>query len=123
MRIKITDKEGVVTAIKPTNQIIIDLQYLTAEQATSLIKMFDSPKDYAENFSAIKAITRGLFNIILETRPEKGSPIGRLFDTVNDMQDAIMLDDMQENERILRQSGLMPNTWSGFGKREEAGHA
>ena len=76
--------------------------------------MFDSPDEYAENFSAIKAITRGLNNFLLENKPGINSPIGRMFNTVNEMQGTLMRDSMQEHQRILDASGLMPDQWRGF---------
>lgn len=100
------------------NRIIIDLQYLTTDQARHLINMFDSPEAYAENFSAIKAITRGLYKVIEDNKPKEKSPIVRMFHTVNEMQGMLMLDDMQEHERIIMKSGLMPNPWYGFRRRK-----
>lgn len=97
-----------------TEKLSIDLQYLTADQARQLIKMFDSPEAYAENFSAIKAITRGLYKVIEDTKPTPASQIGRMFHTVNNMQSLLLLDDMQEVERIISSSGLMPDPWYGF---------
>lgn len=95
-------------------QININLQYLTADQAKYLIEMFDSPEAYAENFSAIKAISSGLYNVLENMNPPEKSPILRMFHIVNNMQGTLMLDDMQEHERILKESGLMPDPWNGF---------
>jgi hypothetical protein len=97
-----------------TGTITIDLQYLSVEQAKSLISMFDSPQEYAENFSAIKAITRGLDKLILETDPALKTPIRRMFHTVNEIQGTLMRDNMQEHQRIIDGSGLMPDAWHVF---------
>lgn len=109
------DNNKMVPAAIPAERIVIELQYLNADQARCLIKMFDSPEAYAENFSAIKAITRGLFKALHNTNQKATTPIVRIFNVVNSMQDTLMLDDMQENERILNASGLMPDWWYGFG--------
>lgn len=105
----------IVPAASNKQSIVIDLKYLNADQARSLIKMFDSQEAYAENFSAIKAITRGMFNVLHNTNQKAATPIVRIFNVVNSMQDTLMLDDMQENDRIVNASGLMPNCWYGFG--------
>lgn len=67
--------------------------------------MFDSPEAYAENFSAIKIITRGLYKIIKDTNQPSDSKVGRMFSTVNDLQGLLLLDNMQEVDRIIRESG------------------
>jgi hypothetical protein len=104
---------------KKPQRITIDLQYLNAAQAQQLIKMFDDPEAYAENFSALKAITKGLYKIILESKPDPDSPLPRMFHTVNNLQGILLLDDMQEVDRITRNSGLMP--YVGFGDRSQKG--
>lgn len=108
--------------ISQPNTITIDLKYITAKQAKQLIKMFDSPDAYAENFSAIKAITRGLHKIIMDSNPVGNTPIMRMFRTVNDMQGTLMLDDVQEHERIINNSGLMPNLWDSFRSKKGGFH-
>jgi hypothetical protein len=96
---------------KPVEEVTLNLKYLTATQAQELINMFDSPEAYAENFSALKGITRGLYKIIDDTNPSDGDPVSRMFHTVNNLQGILLLDDMQEVERIIHNSGLMPNVW------------
>lgn len=120
MKSNSTDKNKIVRAAKSAERVIIDLQYLTADQARYLIKMFDSPEAYAENFSAIKAITRGLYRLLENTDPPEKSPLLRMFRTVNDIQGGLMLDDMHEHERILQDSGLMPDPWYGFRSKKGA---
>jgi hypothetical protein len=107
---------------KSTGSITIDLQYLSVQQAKCLIEMFDTPEDYAENFSTIKAITRGLNRIIIDTKPGLKSPIGRMFHTVNEIQGVLMREDMKDHHRILDSSGLMPDPWIGF-KAEKGGES
>lgn len=102
-------------------RVTIDLKYLTADQARQLINMFDSPEAYAENFSAIKAITRGLYKVIEETKPTSASQIGRMFKTVNTLQSTLLLDNMQEVERIISSSGLMPDPWYRFRSQRKSG--
>jgi hypothetical protein len=103
---------------KPVEKLTIDLQYLTADQARNLIQMFDSPEAYAENFSAVKAITRGLYKLLENTNPPERSPILRMFHTVNNMQGTLMLDEMHEHERIITDSYLMPDAWYGFRQKK-----
>jgi hypothetical protein len=103
---------------KSNTRIIIDLQYLTTDQARQLIEMFDSPEAYAENFSAIKAITRGLYKVIEDTHAKIETPIARMFHVVNEMQGTLMRDDMREHERIINNSGLMPDPWCYFRSRK-----
>lgn len=111
-----------IMSIKPgsiaSERIVLDLEYLSADQAKQLIEMFDSPEAYAENFSALKAITRGLYKIIEDTKPKVESPLGRMFRTVNNLQGLLLLHDMQEVDRIIRSSGLMPNSWFSFGYKK-----
>lgn len=91
--------------------LTIDLQYITPDQARQVIGMFDGPEQYRKNFSALKAITRGLFKLLCEG----GNPkIQGMFNTVNDLQGILLLDDMQEVDRILSASCLMPDVWQGF---------
>lgn len=100
-----------IATARPIERVIIDLKYINADQASSLIRMFDSPEAYAENFSAIKAISRGLYKIIEDHSPTDDSQISRMFYTVNEIQGKLMLDDMQEHERIISSSGLMPDPY------------
>lgn len=93
---------------KPT-KCIIDLQYLNADQARQLINMFDTPQAYSENFSALKAITKGLYKLIQDGGHNKNQKTIRMFNTVNDLQGILLLENMQEVERILLDSGLMPD--------------
>ncbi|GGG93521.1 hypothetical protein [Pedobacter zeae] len=89
--------------------LTIDLNYITEDQARQVIKMFDSPEEYQRNFSAIKAITRGMFKLICNERGNH--KIKGMFDTVNNLQGILLLEDSQEVERILEASGLMPDVW------------
>jgi hypothetical protein len=111
-------QETFQAASKPVKSISIDLQFLSPDQARQLIKMFDSPEAYAENFSALKAITRGLYKIIDDSLPPAENPISRMFNTVNNLQGLLLLDDAQEVDRIVNASGLMPNVWYGFKSRK-----
>ena len=101
------------------NKLSTELQYLTIDQARQLIEMFDNPEAYAENFSALKAITRGLYKVIQDTNLSTTSPVGRMFKTVNNLQGILLLNDPQEVERILSVSGLMPDPWYGFRSRKD----
>ncbi|WP_256004868.1 hypothetical protein [Pedobacter deserti] len=98
----------------------LKLRYLNADQVRRLIKMFDSAEAYAENFSALKAITKGLYKLI-EDSPDDQSRIVRMFRTVNSMQGALLLDDADEVERIVSRSGLMPDPWGGFRRANSKG--
>lgn len=113
------DNTTISPSAKPAKRIVIDLQYLNADQARQLINMFDSPEAYAENFSALKAITRGLYNLIQDKGFHDNNQIGRMFHTVNNLQGWLLLDDMQEVSRILEDSGLMPDPWHGFRENRE----
>lgn len=86
----------------------IDLGYLSADQARKIIRMFDTPEAYAENFSALKVITRGLYKVIEDKQLEPESQLGRMFKTVNGLQSALLPDDINEVDRIISNSGLMP---------------
>jgi hypothetical protein len=111
MKSNIQAQTNITEPSKPTAQLTIDLHYLNPDQARQLLKMFDSPEAYAENFSALKAITRGLYKIIDDSKPNDESPVIRMFHTVNNMQGILLLDDMQEVDRIIYNSGLMPDAW------------
>jgi hypothetical protein len=117
------NQESFIVAPKPVHSITIDLQFLGPDQARQLIKMFDSAEAYAENFSALKALTRGLYKIIDDSRPPAESPVSRMFHTVNNLQGLLLLDDAQEVDRIINGSGLMPNVWYGFNSRKGGNHA
>lgn len=104
---KMKKLEGENTPVK-SETFNCDLKYITADQAWQLIQMFDSPEAYAENFSAIKVITRGLYKIIEDTNQPSDSKVVRMFNTVNHLQGLLFLDDMQEVDRIIGESGLMP---------------
>ncbi len=112
MKSNIQAQTNITEPSKPAAQITIDLHYLNPDQARQLLKMFDSPEAYAENFSALKAITRGLYKIIDDSKPDEASPIPRMFHTVNNLQDLLLLDNMQEVDRIIYNSGLMPDVWN-----------
>lgn len=92
----------------------IDLQYLNVDQARQLINMFDTAEAYAENFSALKAITRGLYKLIQDGGHDQNQKTIRMFHTVNNLQAILLLEDMQEVERILCNSGQMPAPWNSF---------
>jgi len=93
--------------------LTINLEYITPDQARQVLEMFDGPEQYQKNFSAIKAITRGMFKLLCEGGPNQ--KIQGMFNTVNDLQSILLLDDMQEVDRILNASNLMPDVWKGFG--------
>ena len=103
-----------VVGASEANQVTLNLNYITPAQAQNLVEMFDSAEAYAENFSALKAITKGLYKILTDTSANERTQIGRMFSVVNTMQAILLLEDMNEVWRITETSGLIPNTWPGF---------
>lgn len=97
--------------VKQTVKLKFELKYLSEKQAAQLLKMFDSPESFAENFSALKTVSRGLYKIIEENNVHLDDPLARMFKTVNDLQAWLYPDDIHEAERILQESGMVPNTW------------
>ncbi|WP_285008795.1 hypothetical protein [Pedobacter faecalis] len=116
----VNSTDDVFVKMETSQHVNLKLRYLNAEQVRRLIKMFDSAEAYAENFSALKAITRGLYKLI-EDSPDDQSRIARMFRTVNNMQGALLLDNADEVERIVSRSGLMPDPWGGFSGRNSKG--
>ncbi|GEM_PF-4247014 len=108
-----------IVGASEAKQVTMNLNYITPDQAQQLIDMFDSPEAYAENFSALRAITTGLYKILLDTNVNERTQIGRMFSVVNNMQGILLRDDMKEVWRITEASGLMP--YVGFGHRQQKG--
>ncbi|MBC8984765.1 hypothetical protein H9X96_03140 [Pedobacter sp. N36a] len=106
--------------VKPS-KFTTDLNFITPSQASRILKMFDSPEAYAENFAALKAITRGLYKLIDDNGYDNNDQVARMFQTVNRLQGILLLDDIQEVDRILRESSLMPDPWFGFRGNGEEG--
>lgn len=96
-------------------EFTIKLNYLNAGQAGMVLSMFDNEEDFAEYFSALKAITRGLYKI-LEDCDFKEDKIKRMFKVVNELQGRLLPEDMQQTEQILKDSGLMPDPWQNYRK-------
>lgn len=98
-----------ITGTSEAKQVTLNLNYITPTQAQDLIEMFDSPEAYAENFSALKAITRGLFLIAQEGGQGSNTNLERMFNTVNIMQAILAPENYSDMMLILLKSGLMPD--------------
>jgi CO dehydrogenase/acetyl-CoA synthase alpha subunit len=95
----------VQTTASPAADLNYNLQYLNKQQATQLLDMFNSKEEYAKNFAALKAITRGMVGLLDKGQDNNGKVL-KLFNAVNEMQDALLLDKSEEVDSILKESGL-----------------
>lgn len=103
-----------IIPVKPPVPFHADLNYITPRQLRIIIDMFDTPEAYAENFSALKAIARGLYNLIQDKGFHNNNQIERMFHAVNNLQGILYPEDPEEGHRILQDSGLMPDPWQQF---------
>jgi hypothetical protein len=92
---------------KPTVTFTRELGYLTQKQANDVLKMFDSKEAYAKNFTALKTITSGFFDLLQDGGLSKNEKVGKMFNTVNNLQSALLPDNYMEMESILLKNKLL----------------
>jgi len=73
---------------KPSVNYPRKLGYLTPEQADDVLKLFDSKEADAKNFTTLKAIARGLVELLEEGGLAENQRVSKMFQMVNNRMSA-----------------------------------
>ena len=107
MKKDFNDSRFTTNSTKPSTKVVtVNLNFLSEKQLKEFLKMFDSREAYIKNYMPLKAIARGLFDIInnSEIKINHNSKLGRMFRAINDLQGILILDNIREWSNLVQEN-------------------